>query len=190
VLDACCAPGGKTGHILEQEPAIGSLLAVDISERRLDSVRSNLDRVLPQWKNKVSLMAADIADSQSWNPQALGFDRILLDAPCSATGVIRRHPDIKLLRQAGQIDQLAQLQAELLATCWQHLAAGGRLVYATCSIFAAENTKLVEQFINSTPDAKEIPIDAQWGIAQPYGRQILPQNGGQDGFYYAVISKC
>jgi 16S rRNA (cytosine967-C5)-methyltransferase len=190
VLDACCAPGGKTGHIVEQEPDIQSLMAVDISERRLESVRNNLDRVYPDWQKTVVLKAADMGDAQLWNTDDQQFDRILLDAPCSATGVIRRHPDIKLLREPGQIEDLAQLQLKLLTNCWQALAPGGRLVYATCSIFPAENTKVIEQFIAITDDAQEIPIEAEWGLGQQCGRQILPQAGGQDGFYYAVISKC
>lgn len=184
VLDACCAPGGKTGHILESQPALGQLVAVDMDQGRLARVAHNLDRL----QLSAQLICGDAAEPQQWW-QGPAFERILLDAPCSATGVIRRHPDIKLLRGRTDIDAMAALQLQLLRALWPLLAPGGILVYATCSIMPAENTAVVERFIATTADACEDKIDAPWGLAQPFGRQLLPQVGGHDGFYYARLKK-
>lgn len=201
VLDACCAPGGKTGHICEVEPKLGSLWAVDISEARLKQVEENLHRLgvtyslsdisIPEASEctGVHLAAADVAEANRL-AENLRFDRILLDAPCSATGVIRRHPDIKALRLANDIASLAQLQQTLLQRLWQHLKPGGRLVYATCSIFPQENSNNIEAFLLNHADARERKIVADWGIEQTCGRQLLPQPRGHDGFYYAVLEKC
>jgi len=188
VLDACAAPGGKTGHILEIQPQIEQLVAMDISAKRLPRIAENLARIDPAWQSKVQLLEADAMAIDRWF-DGRQFDRILLDAPCSATGVIRRHPDVKLLRLANQIDNLAQLQLALLNRLWSTLKPGGRLVYATCSIFPQENTQVVEQFLQQNADALEEKLDVNWGIAQPAGRQLLPQVRGHDGFYYAVIRK-
>lgn len=184
VLDACCAPGGKTGHILERQPALRELVGLDVSAERLRRVESNLQRL----QLTATLRVGDaLAPSTWWDGEV--FDRILLDAPCSGTGVIRRHPDIKCLRTPDDIEQLARIQLQLLETLWPLLAAGGELLYATCSILPAENTQVIERFLRTTPTAIEVPIDAEWGIAQPAGRQLLPSIGGCDGFYYARLRK-
>ncbi|WP_317932798.1 16S rRNA (cytosine(967)-C(5))-methyltransferase RsmB [Halioxenophilus sp. WMMB6] len=188
VLDACAAPGGKTCHLLEVEPEI-SLVAVDISARRLQKVAENLNRIHPKRIGQVRLQASDLLAVEQWCQPGESFDRILLDAPCSATGVIRRHPDIKLLRLANQITQLSQLQLQLLQRLWPKLKPGGRLVYATCSIFPAENSQVIEQFLATEASAKLEPLSVAWGLPQPAGRQLLPQIGGHDGFFYAVLSK-
>lgn len=184
VLDACCAPGGKTCHILESEAGLSEVVAVDIEAPRLLRVTENLTRL----QLDATVVCADVGDPDSWW-DGKPFDRILLDAPCSATGVIRRHPDIKQLRKAEDIAKLAALQLRLLTTLWPTLAPGGQLVYATCSVLPEENTRVVEAFIATATDAEHIVIDADWGIAQPCGRQLLPQDGGHDGFYYACLHK-
>lgn len=184
VLDACSAPGGKTCHILESQPQLGSLLALDLEAQRLQKVQENLERL----QLEAQLVVAAAQDTQSWW-DGRQFDRILLDAPCSATGVIRRNPDIKLTRQAEDIAELARLQAQLLAALWPTLAPGGLLVYATCSVLPLENTDTIGKFLRCTADAKELPVGLECGIAQPHGRQLFPQADGHDGFYYAVLSK-
>lgn len=181
VLDACCAPGGKTAHILELQPA-AKLSALDVSAERLQRVTANLQRL----RLDARLIAGDARQPAGWW-DGLPFERILLDAPCSGTGVIRRHPDIKLLRTPADIAQLAELQQQLLAALWPLLAPGGLLLYATCSIMPAENTRTIERFLATCADARERPIDAAWGIAQPAGLQLLPAR--HDGFYYALLEK-
>ncbi|MDF1832806.1 MAG: 16S rRNA (cytosine(967)-C(5))-methyltransferase RsmB [Porticoccaceae bacterium] len=184
VLDACCAPGGKTCHILECEPKLDALVALDIDESRLERVKENFERL----NVKATLVAADAAATDQWWDGQL-FDRILLDAPCSATGVIRRHPDIKLLRKPDDITHLAQLQAELLDALWPLLKSGGKLLYATCSVLPEENDASITGFIVRQSDAEVIPIAAEVGMQTPVGRQLLPTMGGHDGFYYALLSK-
>jgi len=184
VLDACAAPGGKTCHILERAPALQQLVAIDQDEGRLQRVAQNLARLGLQAK----LICGDAADPQSWW-DGEGFDRILLDAPCSASGVIRRHPDIKLLRHDSDIGPLAQLQGEILRAAWSLLKRGGRLVYATCSVLPDENSRQIGVFLAECPDAREIPIDASWGRACDHGRQILPGEAQMDGFYYACLER-
>ncbi|MEN5093030.1 16S rRNA (cytosine(967)-C(5))-methyltransferase RsmB [Pseudomonas protegens] len=189
VLDACCAPGGKTCHILEVQPELAAVVAVDLEAKRLVRVRENLDRL----GLDAQLIAADGRDTQAWW-DGKPFQRILLDAPCSATGVIRRHPDIKLTRQAEDIAALAQLQGELLDAMWQALEVGGILLYATCSTLPTENTEVIEAFLARTPGARELDIGGQLGqpaagLKQPHGRQLLAQEGGHDGFYYAKLIK-
>ena len=184
VLDACCAPGGKTCHIGEHEPALSALVAVDIEERRLTRVRENLKRLAVQ----AQVICGDASEPRSWW-DGNTFDRILLDAPCTATGVIRRHPDIKLLRTPEAVSELAQLQQQLLRALWPLLTQGGILVYATCSILPEENTQQIQEFLAEYPDASHDVITADWGIEQPYGRQLLPQAEGHDGFYYARLKK-
>ncbi|MGC1331646.1 16S rRNA (cytosine(967)-C(5))-methyltransferase RsmB [Pseudomonas sp.] len=184
VLDACCAPGGKTCHLLEAEPALQAVVAIDLEAKRLVRVRENLDRL----KLEAQLIACDARETaQWWDGQT--FNRILLDAPCSATGVIRRHPDIKLTRQPDDIQALAVLQGELLDALWPTLEVGGVLLYATCSTLPTENTEVIEAFLARTPAARELDLATSAGIRQPHGRQLLAQEGGHDGFYYAKLIK-
>lgn len=183
VLDACCAPGGKTCHLLEAEPTL-AVTAVDLEESRLVRVHENLARL----KLDARLVAADArAVGEWWDGKP--FQRILLDAPCSATGVIRRHPDIKLTRQQGDIATLAALQGELLDALWPTLEVGGVLLYATCSSLPTENTEVIGAFLARTPGARELDIPGPFGVKQPHGRQLLAQIDGHDGFYYAKLIK-
>ena len=184
VLDACCAPGGKTCHLLEAEAGLGEVVAIDLEAKRLARVRENLDRL----KLDAQLIACDARDTASWW-DGKPFQRILLDAPCSATGVIRRHPDIKLTRQADDIPALAALQGELLDALWPTLEVGGMLVYATCSSLPTENTDVIDAFLACTPGARELDLALDAGLRQPHGRQLLAQEGGHDGFYYAKLIK-
>ncbi|CAI8839498.1 16S rRNA m(5)C967 methyltransferase [Pseudomonas sp. IT-347P] len=184
VLDACCAPGGKTCHILEAEPALAGVVAVDLEAKRLVRVKENLERL----GLNAELIAADGRDIEKWW-DGKPFQRILLDAPCSATGVIRRHPDIKLTRQPDDIVALAQLQGELLDAMWKTLEVGGILLYATCSTLPTENTEVIAAFLERTPGARELDLATSAGIKQPHGRQLLAQQGGHDGFYYAKLIK-
>ncbi|HMU67717.1 MAG TPA: methyltransferase domain-containing protein, partial [Cellvibrionaceae bacterium] len=184
LLDACCAPGGKTCHLLEIAPA-ADLLAIDIDPTRLQRVTENLDRL----GLEAQLKAWDLTDVNGWW-DGREFDAILLDAACSATGVVRRHPDIKHLRRASDLAPLAKLQQRLLKALWQTLKPGGRLVYATCSVLPDENSKQVQEFLRLQPDAEHSELAVDWGIPQAFGRQLLPQAGGQDGFYYAVLHKA
>lgn len=187
VLDACAAPGGKTCHMLEYQPALQHITALDIEPRRLSRVQDNLTRLALDTA-RVDLKAADGTQTDMWwDGQA--FDRILLDAPCSATGIIRRQPDVKLLRKANDIPRLAALQAHLLDALWLCLKPGGVMLYATCSILPAENTDQILAFVARTADAEALPIEADWGLACAIGRQLLPQESGPDGFYFAVLRK-
>lgn len=184
ILDACAAPGGKTAHILERCPEPGALVAVDVDESRLDRVAQTLARL----GLAATLVAADAAEPRRWW-DGEPFDRILLDAPCSATGVIRRHPDIKVLRQPRDIEPLAALQARLLEALWPLLGPGGKLLYATCSVLSRENSTQMNGFIQRHPEAAALPIPAGWGRPAGFGRQILPGQDGMDGFYYACLVK-
>lgn len=184
VLDACCAPGGKTCHILESCEDLATLTALDIDESRLVRVNENLTRL----KLEASVICGDASKPDDWWDGQY-FDRILLDAPCSATGVIRRNPDIKLHRKAQDIKKLAKLQLSILSALWKTLSPGGQLLYATCSVLPQENEHVVEAFLNEQDDASVIEIDANWGIKGKYGRQLLPQPEGHDGFYYALLHK-
>lgn len=184
VLDACAAPGGKTVHILEACSELDELVAIDIESERLERVTENLQRS----GLNANLICADVAEPDSWWDGKL-FDRILLDAPCSASGVIRRHPDIKLLRRVEDIAALTTLQHKLLRQLWPLLNQGGMLLYATCSVLAEENHLQIQQFIAEQPDAQLQTIEADWGRAMPAGRQILPGNEEMDGFYYACLFK-
>jgi 16S rRNA (cytosine967-C5)-methyltransferase len=184
VLDVCAAPGGKAAHILESQPQLAELVAVDIDESRMQRVSENLRRL----NLKANLIVGDAGRPESWW-DGKQFDRILLDAPCSALGVIRRHPDIKLLRRAEDIAQLALLQKTILHAVWPLLAPGGIMVYATCSVLKQENEQQVKAFLAEHGDAAELPIDAGWGTAGICGRQIITGESAMDGFYYARIVK-
>ena len=186
VLDACAAPGGKAAHMLERDRAL-RLLALDMDARRLDRVRATLARLALDDGN-VRLRAADAADVSTWW-DGTPFDAILLDAPCSATGVVRRQPDILLHRRASDIDDLVALQARLLDAVWPTLAPGGTLLYATCSILRRENDAQVAAFLVRTPDARLQPLDARFGEDTGHGSQRLPGQDGMDGFFYARIRK-
>lgn len=186
VLDACAAPGGKTAHILETEPHLADLYAIDIDEERLIKIKENLQRLgLTQ---KAKLICTDASQPLTMWTEPL-FDRILVDAPCSATGVIRRHPDIKWLRRAEDISTLSQLQLQLLKNLWPLLKQNGLLVYATCSVLHQENSDVVSTFLAEQADAEEKLIDTDWGISANVGKQLFPQNKGHDGFYYACLKK-
>ncbi len=177
VLDACAAPGGKTAHMLEQYPGL-AVLALDRSPTRVELMAAGLARL----GLAAELRVADAGDPATWW-DGRAFDRILLDAPCTATGVIRRHPDIKVLRQADDVDRARAGQLRLLGRLWSVLAPGGRLVYATCSVLRAENQRVVADFLEQTTDAVVAPG------AAPSGRQIFPGEAKMDGFYYACLLK-
>ena len=183
ILDACAAPGGKTIHLLEKESDI-DLLAIDIEENRLQRVQENLDRT----GLKATLLTANAFDPDSWW-DGKTFDRILLDAPCSASGVIRRHPDIKLLRQEADIAKLVQDQQQILNALWPLVKSGGMLLYATCSVLPEENTLQIQHFLQQHADAILQPLNVDWGQQQTAGRQLLPGDDGMDGFFYALIQK-
>jgi len=188
ILDACAAPGGKTGHLLETCADI-DVTALDVDSGRLQRVADNLARL----QYRAELVSGDAAWPDDWWDGQL-FDRILLDAPCSATGVIRRHPDIKYLRQPEDIPGLAAEQGKIFAAMWRLLKPGGRLVYVTCSILPQENHVQLQQFLTDHRDADEIRLEVSWGRAMAVGRQILPtaalpDHETLDGFYYAVITK-
>ena len=187
VLDACAAPGGKTAHILEALAASGqsaSVHALDVDGERLEWVAGNLTRL----QLAAGLLEGDAAKVETWW-DGLAYDRILLDAPCSATGVIRRHPDIKVLRRASDVGALAARQQEILRALWPLLKPGGRLLYATCSVLKAENAEVLEAFTRDHEDALVSPLDVEWGRPSGAGRQILPGENGMDGFYYACLEK-
>ncbi|MFZ2725900.1 MAG: 16S rRNA (cytosine(967)-C(5))-methyltransferase RsmB [Methylococcaceae bacterium] len=184
VLDLCAAPGGKTTHILEYQTDLKEVVAIDNDDNRMQRVRENLQRL----KLTATLITADAVQINEWWDGQL-FERILVDAPCSALGVIRRHPDIKLLRRADDIDALAQLQKQILTAAWQLLKPNGILVYASCSVLKQENEAQIAEFLNENSDAVELEIIADWGIARPHGRQILTGSLNQDGFYYAKLQK-
>lgn len=205
ILDACAAPGGKTGHLLELAPELAALAAVDVSPERLTRVTQNLRRL----GLSAQLIAGDAAEPADWwDGQA--FNRILLDVPCSATGVIRRHPDIKLLRRGADIAALAARQSQLLRGLWPLLLPGGRLLYASCSALRAETTEVIAGFLAEEPSARDataerlkalqafVPLtgtgagDFGTGAAAhelPIGLRIPAGSAGMDGFYYALLEK-
>ena len=187
VLDACAAPGGKTCHILERFPSI-DMTAVELNESRLALVRENLDRLGFARRAGLKLLTGDAAVPSSWWDGAR-YQRILLDAPCTATGVIRRHPEIKWLRTTEQLEKVVRTQAKLLQQLWPLLEPGGILVYATCSVLADENDQQISRFLAEHADAETLPLHAAWGRKQDFGRQILPGEEEMDGFYYACMRK-
>ncbi|SDM30013.1 16S rRNA m(5)C-967 methyltransferase [Franzmannia pantelleriensis] len=183
VLDACCAPGGKTAHLLEAFDV--DLTALDSDAQRLTRVTDTLDRL----GLTARVERGDATQLEGWETDR--FDAVLLDAPCSGSGVIRRHPDIKRLRRAEDIPALATLQGQLLDRLWQLLVPGGTLLYATCSIFPEENADQIKAFLARTPDARATtPADLAWGRPAGDGRQLLPREAGHDGFFYARLEKA
>jgi 16S rRNA (cytosine967-C5)-methyltransferase len=185
VLDLGAAPGGKTLHILESCPGLAEVVAVDISPERNARIHANLARA----GLSATVLAGDATRPEDWW-DGRPFDRILVDAPCSATGVIRRHPDIKILRQPADIPHLADTQRRILTASWPLLAPGGLLVYATCSVLRAENEAVITAFLAAHGDARELPIDAGFGLPVGHGRQILTGEEGMDGFFYARVEKA
>lgn len=184
VLDACAAPGGKAAHICERVENI-HLTVLDIDSSRIVPLQETWQRLqLPA----INCLIADAGNTDSWW-DGQTFDRILLDAPCSATGVIRRHPDIKLLRKKSDIESLAQQQAQLLSALWPLLRTGGMLVYATCSVLPQENEQVLQHFLSEHANAVEKEIVENWGVKVAIGRQILPGSDRMDGFYYACLVK-
>ena len=185
VLDACAAPGGKTCHILELQPELAELVAMDIDELRLQKVSENLQRL----NLKATLITGDAASP----PAALepaSFDRILVDAPCSASGVIRRHPDVKLLRRESDIAPLADQQLCILRGLWPLLKTGGTLLYATCSILDEENSQVIQRFLTEEGDAALSGTEMAGSESVTSGRQLLPSSGGTDGLFYATLKKA
>jgi 16S rRNA (cytosine967-C5)-methyltransferase len=201
ILDACAAPGGKTGHVLELSPELGGLTAVDVSPERLTRVTQNLHRLFGESESRARVQAADAAEPATWW-DGKPFDRILLDVPCSATGVIRRHPDIKLLRRSDDIAALATRQSQLLRSAWSLLQPGGRLLYASCSALKAETSAVIEEFLRNEPTARDATgerLQALPAMAQALGQgtqagtgglRIAAGSAGMDGFYYALLEKA
>jgi 16S rRNA (cytosine967-C5)-methyltransferase len=184
VLDACAAPGGKSGHLLERCPDI-DLTALDVARTRLERIRGNLDRLGLQ----ANVLAGDAGDPAAWW-DGEPYDRILLDAPCTGSGVVRRHPDIKLLRRPEDVPAMASQQQALLDALWPLLAPGGRLLYATCSVFRAENAARVTDFLARHPEARAVDLgEPGWGRRAGPGRQVLTGEAGMDGFYYACLTR-
>ncbi|QLB18063.1 16S rRNA (cytosine(967)-C(5))-methyltransferase RsmB [Mannheimia granulomatis] len=182
ILDACAAPGGKTTHILEKAPQ-ANVIALDIEESRLKRVRENLARL----GQSAQVICGDASKPQEWLADDVMFDRILLDAPCSATGVIRRHPDIKWLRKEDDIAELALLQRNILEALWARLKPTGILVYATCSVLPDENSEQIKRFMQSHPDAKQVEMD--FNGEKVVEKQFFPHENGGDGFFYAKLQK-
>lgn len=186
LLDACAAPGGKSAHALERG-AWSEVVALDSDAERLKRVEQTVDRL--NVSERCTLVCADASDTQSWWDGKF-FDAVLIDAPCSATGVIRRHPDIKLLRRADDIEALVETQRAILSSLWQVLAPGGKLIYATCSILKDENERQIEWFLQQHQDAAEHPIAISFGEKRSAGSvQLLPGEKGFDGFFYSVLIK-
>ncbi len=200
VLDACAAPGGKSAHLLELCPQLERLVMIDHSAARMKTLQQNLRRLgLMDLGCRLEFVVMDALHSQA-RFNAASFDRILLDAPCSATGVIRRHPDIKFLRRQADIAKLAATQQALLEQLWPLLKPGGRLLYTTCSVLKQENDCQIEEFLVRHTDAQSIEPDVDWGIATSHGRQCLPgvqsayglqaeADEQVDGFYYACLQR-
>lgn len=184
ILDACAAPGGKTCHMLELQDELAEMVAMDVDSERLKKVEDNLQRL----ELGATLLAGDASAPPDSLEQA-SFDAILVDAPCSAIGVIRRHPDVKTLRREKDIPQLAAQQLTILQGLWPLLKPGGRLLYATCSILNEENSKVVGRFLQLHSDAARNATEPSWGEACLHGRQLLPSTHGSDGLFYAMLEK-
>ncbi|MDO9318214.1 MAG: 16S rRNA (cytosine(967)-C(5))-methyltransferase RsmB [Gammaproteobacteria bacterium] len=184
ILDACAAPGGKTCHILESVRSPNRVVAIDNDARRLERLHQNLARL----QLSAEVLVADASVVKDWW-EGEPFDRILLDAPCSATGIIRRHPDIKLLRREVDLEKLKQIQTQLLNSLWACLKPGGLLLYSTCSVLPEENCDIIEAFLAHQSDAQHEGIQADWGVECARGRQLLPLPDGNDGFFFARLRK-
>ena len=183
VLDACAAPGGKTGHLLELCPAT-HLTALDLDAQRAARIADNLARLGQQ----AQVLIGDATRPEDWW-DGLGFDRVLLDVPCTGTGVIRRHPDIRLLRRPSDILSLTARQDAILEAIWPLLRTRGKLLYATCSLLSPENDERVAAFVDRHADAQVLPLRGAWGRSAGLGRQLLPEAEGNDGFFYALLRK-
>ena len=184
VLDACAAPGGKAAHLAERDPSL-RILALDVDSRRVRRMQDGFARL----KLDIEAAAADATRPDTWW-DGVPFDAILLDAPCSATGIVRRQPDVLLHRRETDIAALVDAQATLLDAAWPMLAAGGTLLYATCSILREENAAQVEAFLARTADAALEPLEAGFGHDTGFGAQRLPGEAGMDGFFYARLRKA
>ena len=184
VLDACAAPGGKAAHLAERDPSL-RITALDVDARRVRRMQDTFARL----HLGIETQVADAAQPAAWW-DGLPFDAILLDAPCSATGIVRRQPDVLLHRRETDIAALLATQSRLLDASWPLLAAGGSLLYATCSILRAENAAQIEAFLARTPDAMHESLDAAFGHDTGFGTQRLPGEGGMDGFFYARLRKA
>jgi len=185
ILDACAAPGGKTGHLLEVFPD-AHVTALDVSKKRLQRVKENLDRL--QATDRVKLLSADAAAAPNWS-NGQQFDIVLVDAPCSGSGVIRRQPDIKLLRKGDDVAELARLQHKIMDSLWPLVKPGGKLLYVTCSIFRQENDEQMQQFLKRHENVKEIALQPYLDARVPQypieaGWQVLTGTLSMDGFYY------
>lgn len=186
VLDACAAPGGKTCHILESEPNLDECVAIDISEKRAAKIHENLKRL----NLKATIKVCDCLEIEKWWDGKY-FDRILLDAPCSAIGVIRRNPDIKLIRTAEEVSMIVKLQSQLLTKLWTILKPGGKLVYTTCSVLPEENAFQISNFLQSQPNCKCLEMNSYTPLSNQSqnGLQILSGENNMDGFFYSVLVK-
>lgn len=191
VLDACAAPGGKTGHLLEISDEV-SLTAVELEPWRMEKIEANLERL----GYNAHLLCADAGDLDTWW-DGEHFDKILLDVPCSATGVIRRNPDIKINRKPADIEELVKIQKTIINNVWSTLKSGGFMLYATCSLMPEENEQQIDHFLATHNDANEVRLNTiapelalEWGIAVSHGRQLFPTLEGHDGFYYCLIQKA
>lgn len=184
VLDACAAPGGKTAHLLEHCGENSKVVALDISEQRLFRLRAGLQRLGLEAE---VICGSAVTPGEWWDGRR--FDRILVDAPCSATGVIRRHPDIRFHRSPEQLPELNERQCQIIEGLWPLLADGGTLLYVTCSVLVSENDATIEQVLKTTPDMQVEPLDLNWGHPTRFGRQVLPGEHDMDGFYYCRLVK-
>ena len=183
VLDACAAPGGKAAHLAERDPSL-RIVVLDADARRVRRMHETFARLGLDIESRV----ADATDPAAWE-QTTAFDAILLDAPCSATGIVRRQPDVLLHRRESDLAALTELQARLLDALWPALAPGGVLLYATCSILSEENSRQIHDFLDRRADAALEPLDARFGRDTGFGSQRLPGEGGMDGFFYARLRK-
>jgi 16S rRNA (cytosine967-C5)-methyltransferase len=183
VLDACAAPGGKTAHMLETSDHRLDVIALDRSPQRVEKLTQSMQRL----GLEATVQIADAAETEQWW-DGVPFDRILLDAPCSGSGVIRRHPDIKMHRRESDIDDLAAQQTRLIEALWPLLKPDGKLVYVTCSILQKENDNVIGEFIEREPSATVESISVDWGVATKFGRQIFTGDSDMDGFYYARLA--